>query len=87
MLAPDRPAISRPPTGSSATRPVLIDRIRVWLIARSAASPYVVVLLAVMPLVFSCTLSNTTTTSYSAKPRIVRKPMIVAGVTSNPAKE
>ncbi len=29
---------SRPPTGSNATRPVLIDRISVWLTARLAAS-------------------------------------------------
>jgi hypothetical protein len=87
--APRRPAPmkSRPPTGSSATRPVLIDRISVWLTARLAASAYVCVLLAVMPRVFSCTLSNTTTTSYSAKPRMVRKPMIVDGVISKPTSE
>ena len=45
---------------------VFSERIRVWLIARLVASPYVRVLPAVMPRVFSWTLSNTTTTSYSA---------------------
>ena len=33
------------------------------------------------------TLSNTTTESYSEKPRMVRMPMTVAGVTSNPTIE
>jgi len=42
---------------------VLIERIRVWLTARFAASPYVRFGLRVMPLVFSRTLSKTTTTS------------------------
>ena len=35
----------------------------------------------------SCTLSNTTIVSYSENPRMVRKAMTVAGVTSNPNTE
>ena len=50
-------------TGSRATTEVFSDRIRLWLIARLAASPYVWWLFAVMPRVFSWTLSKTTTTS------------------------
>ena len=37
-----------------------------------------------MPLVFSRTLSNTTTVSYREYPRIVSRPVTVAGVTSKP---
>jgi hypothetical protein len=37
--------------------------------------------------VFSSTLSKTTTVSYSEKPRMVRKPMTVDGVTSKPISE
>src|SRR5690348_7975260 len=37
-LSRPAPMKSRPPTGRSATRPVLIDRISVWLTARLAAS-------------------------------------------------
>jgi hypothetical protein len=37
--------------------------------------------------VFSSTLSNTTTVSYSENPRIVRKPITVDGVTSKPISE
>ena len=40
-----------------------------------------------MPRVFSSTLSKTTTASYSEKPRMVRRPMIVDGVTSKPTSE
>ncbi|RAO30623.1 hypothetical protein ONO23_04255 [Micromonospora noduli] len=54
---------SRPPTGSRATTEVFNDRIRLWLMARLDASAYVWLLLAVMPRVFSWTLSKTTTTS------------------------
>ena len=35
---------------------------------------------------FSSTLSNTTIVSYSEYPRMVRKAMMVAGVTSNPER-
>jgi hypothetical protein len=38
-------------------------------------------------LAFSCTLSKTTTVSYSEYPRIVRKATTVAGVTSNRESE
>ena len=78
---------SRPPTGSSATTEVLIERIRVWFSARLDASAYVWVVPPVMPRVFSWILSKTTTVSYRAKPRMVRKPTIVDGVTSNPIAE
>ncbi len=37
-----------------------------------------------MPRVFSRTLSNTTTVSYSEYPRMVSTPITVAGVTSKP---
>ena len=50
-------------TGSSATIEVLIDRMRVWLTARFAASPYVITDCPAMPRVFSLTLSKTTTVS------------------------
>ncbi len=74
-------------TGSTATMVVLIDRTRVWFTARLTASPYVRRVLDMMCAVFSRTLSNTTTVSYSEKPRMVRKPITVAGVTSNPDSE
>ncbi len=68
-------------TGSRATTEVLIDRTRVWLTARFTDWTKV---RCDSWLVFSRTLSNTTTVSYSEYPRIVRKPMTAAGVTSSP---
>ena len=66
---------------------VLIDRTRVWLTrqvgglgCRSASLPMV------SPLVFSRTLSKTTTVSYSEYPRMVSRPITVAGVTSKPTR-
>src|SRR3954447_15888691 len=77
------PTYNSAPTGSSATIEVLIDRTRLWLMARFAASLYVWWVRERF-LVFSRTLSNTTTVSYSEKPRIVSTPVTVAGVTSKP---
>jgi len=53
------------PTGSRATTEVLMERTRVWLTARLAASEYVRRVWVVMWAVFSRTLSKTTTVSYS----------------------
>ena len=89
MPTPSSPAPtnSSPATGSSAITDVLIERMSVWLIARLAASLQVIRALRSRPLVFSSTLSNTTTVSYREKPRIVRKPITVDGVTSKPISE
>ena len=59
----------------------------VWLTARFAASAYVRLVRPSRPRVFSRTLSNTTTVSYSENPRIVSRPMTVAGETSKPTSE
>ncbi len=71
-------------TGSTATIEVLIDRTSVWFSARLAISEYVKRFCLTTPRTFSRTLSNTTTVSYREYPRIVRKPITVAGVTSQP---
>ena len=73
--------------GSTEMRLVLIDRMNVWLIARFACSANVRRVVCSKPWVFSSTLSNTMTVSYSEKPRMVSRPMTVAGVTSNPTSE
>src|SRR3954447_25057366 len=78
------PTKSSPATGSSAMIEVLIDRISVWLIARLAASLQVMRALRSSPFTFSSTLSKTTTVSYREKPRMVRKPITVDGVTPKP---
>jgi hypothetical protein len=39
------------------------------------------------PWVFSSTLSNTITVSYNEKPRMVSRPITVAGLTSKPTRE
>ena len=57
------PANSSAPTGSKAVTDVLIERTSVWLSARLACSAYVLDVDLRMPLVFSRTLSNTTTVS------------------------
>ena len=51
------PTNSRPATGNSAISEVLIERIRVWLTARFAASENVMREPAMMSLLFSATLS------------------------------
>ena len=64
VLAPSwtAPTYRIAPTGISATIEVLIERTRVWLTARLAASAYVVRLCRRFA-VFSRTLSKTTTVS------------------------
>ena len=57
------PTISSAATGSSAVTEVLIERTSVWLTARFARSAYVRVVEPRIDLVFSRTLSNTTTVS------------------------
>ena len=57
------PTNSSPATGSSAMTVVLIDRMRVWLTARFAASPHVMRADLSRSLTFSSTLSKTTTVS------------------------
>ena len=63
--APSRPAPTNriDATGRSAVSEVLIDRTRVWLSARLAASLYVERWVVSRPAVFSRTLSKTTTVS------------------------
>ena len=61
--------------------------MNVWLTARLACSAKVRRVVCSKPWVFSSTLSNTMTVSYSEKPRIVSRPMTVAGVTSKPTSE
>ena len=80
------PTTSSESTGSTAARLVLIDRISTWFIDRLTMSPYEARVVTSLR-VFSWTLSNTTMVSYSEKPRIVRKAMTVAGVTSKPKIE
>ncbi|MNI78182.1 hypothetical protein D3C73_1345340 [compost metagenome] len=65
--APRRPApINRiAATGRTATIMVLMERTRVWLIARLTSSPNVRRVDVVISAVFSRILSNTTTVSYS----------------------
>ena len=74
-------------TGITEMRLVLIERMKVWLIARFACSAKVRRVVCSKPLVFSSTLSNTITVSYSEKPRMVSRPITVAGVTSKPTRE
>ena len=50
-------------TGSTEIRLVLIDRMKVWLIARLACSAKVRRVVCSKPWVFSSTLSNTMTVS------------------------
>ena len=63
--APSSPAPTNKiePTGKSAIKEVLKDLTKVWFTARFAACEYVLFPLAAIPLVFSRTLSNTTTVS------------------------
>src|SRR5690606_31219716 len=87
--APSRPTpmTNRASTGSSVTSDVVIDRINTWLTARLDTSANVFLVRLSRPLLFSLILSNTTTVSYSEKPRMVSRPMIVDGVTSKPTSE
>ncbi len=85
VVAPSTPApmnrIDR--MGRMATRDVFSDRIRTWFIDRFTVSVYVIRPVAERPFEFSSTLSNTTMVSYREYPRMVRKAITVAGVTSN----
>src|SRR5260221_6425559 len=78
------PTNSSEATGSNATNDVLSDRIRTWFMERFTMSEYVSPRSFPTVGVFSLILSNTTTVSYSEKPRIVRNATTVPGVTSKP---
>ena len=70
--------------GNAEITEVEMERTTVWLTARFASSAYVERRESSTPEVFSRTLSNTITVSYSENVSTVSKPMIIAGVTSSP---
>ncbi|SHT64988.1 Uncharacterised protein [Mycobacteroides abscessus subsp. abscessus] len=74
-------------TGMAEMRLVLMERMNVWFTAKLACSAYVRREVCWKPWVFSSTLSNTITVSYKENPRIVSRPITVAGVTSKPTRE
>ena len=65
--APSRPAptTNSAVTGRSVARDVLSERMNTWFMARLAESWYVILPVLANIVVFSSSLSNTTTVSYS----------------------
>ena len=78
------PNTSNVPIGSSTTRDVFTDRIRVWFSDRLTMPEYVSRETSAAEAAFSFTLSKMTTVSYNEYPRMVRIAITDSGVTWRP---